>query len=176
VIEGGCHHNGQTVTFTLTSGKRLYAAQGHKLGLPGVSLGHLGLIVDCAGIVQGRRFVKGSTAPRYRSLNLDAFPDVVTLAWPDMTAPTHVGIRFWERLVSMMPQDTAVCCVGGHGRTGTALASMLVADGATAEDAIKRVRAEHCGRAIETKQQEDYIKGLAAERDKVKAQAQAGKR
>ena len=168
LIPGGCHHNGQKVAITLSTGKRLYPAQAHQITKPG----HLGLIIDCAGLLSGRRFVKASNNPRYRALNMAAWPDVVTLAWPDMTAPTYVGIRFWERLAQMMPEDTAICCMGGHGRTGTALAALLVADGCEGQEAIDRVRAEHCPRAIETKEQETYIRGLAEER---KARNKRGK-
>ena len=160
IIDGGCAHKGETISLTLSSGKVLYGGQAYKL----VETDHLDLIVDCAGLLQGRKFVKQASQPRYRALNQQAYPDVITLAWPDMTAPTQVGIRFWESLLALLPQNTAVCCMGGHGRTGTALAALLIADGVTGNegrDAIDRVRKEHCARAIETKGQEDYLKGLA---------------
>lgn len=155
-----CEHRGLDPVLTLKDGRVLYAAQGAKLD----RADHLDLILDCAGLVNGRKFVT-SNNPRYRALNALAFPDVVRLAWPDMTAPTHVGLRFWVRLHGMLPQHTAVACVGGHGRTGTALACLLVADGMTADDAIKVVREKHCSKAIETIAQEQYIKRLAADRE-----------
>lgn len=157
-----CEHRGLVPVLTLKDGRELFAAQGAKLD----RADHLDLIVDCAGLVNGRKFVT-SNNPRYRTLNLCAFPDVVRLAWPDMTAPTHVGIRFWIRLHGMLPQHTAVACVGGHGRTGTALACLLVADGMTGEEAIKAVREKHCVKAIETVAQEQYIKRLTADRERV---------
>ena len=54
-------------------------------------------------------------------------------------------------------------CHGSHGRTGTLLAGILVYQGMTAEDAIKMVREKHCGKAIETKPQEDLIAKYAEE-------------
>jgi hypothetical protein len=155
-----CEHRGLVSVLTLKDGRELFAAQGAKLD----RADHLDLVIDCAGLVNGRKFVT-SNNPRYRSLNALAFPDVIRLAWPDMTAPTHVGLKFWTRLHGMLPQHTAVACVGGHGRTGTALACLLVADGMTADDAIKTVRAKHCTKAIETVTQEQYIKRLAADRE-----------
>lgn len=162
VIAGGCNHTGRKLALTLSDGKRLYGAQAYQITNPG----HLDLIVDCAGLLKARpKFVAKATAPRFRGLDTAAYPDVVTLAWPDMTAPTQVGIRFWQRLRDLLPQDTGVCCMGGHGRTGTALAAILVADGEDPEKAMKRVRTDHCPRAIETREQEAYIRALATERD-----------
>jgi protein-tyrosine phosphatase len=53
--------------------------------------------------------------------------------------------------------------MGGHGRTGTALASVLMASGkATDPDtAIELVRSKHCKRAIETYDQIDYLEIVA---------------
>lgn len=164
IIAGGCQHNGTKVALTLSDGKRIYGSRGMDLQ----ATGHLDLVIDCAGLVNGRKFVKASNNPRYRTLNPFAFPDVITLAWPDMTAPGHVGIRFWIRLREMLPQATCIACMGSHGRTGTAMAALLVADGVGGTEAIARVRKEHCPRAIETIEQENYIKRLAVEYAAVK--------
>jgi len=51
-----------------------------------------------------------------------------------------------------------IACVGGHGRTGTLLAGILVFQNYTADEAIEKVRKEHCNRAIETVAQEQLIK------------------
>lgn len=156
-----CEHKAERPALTLSTGKVLYGAQGAKLHPSAV--GHLDLILDCAGLVTAKsQFVKSRNA-RFRSLNQLAYPDVVTLNWPDMTAPSHIGIRFWSRLLEMLPQSTCVACVGGHGRTGTALASLLVADGMDPEKAIVEVRTKHCRKAIETPAQEAYIKSLGAQ-------------
>ncbi|MFX0120028.1 MAG: hypothetical protein ACFE9A_11660 [Candidatus Hodarchaeota archaeon] len=51
-------------------------------------------------------------------------------------------------------------CSGGHGRTGTIIAALLVViDRIPPDDAIERVRAVN-PLAIETKDQEKYIKSL----------------
>lgn len=172
-IPGGCKHTGGTVSITLANGKRLYGAKGYDIK----ETAHLDLIIDCAGILKPRsRFVAKATAPRFRSLDTSAYPDVITLAWPDMTAPTQVGIKFWIRLKDLLPMDTAICCMGSHGRTGTALAALLVADGVGADDAMKRVRKEHCPRAIETREQESYIRALAKDRDTLAMRQRKGEK
>jgi hypothetical protein len=155
---GGQGHDGKKPFYTLPGGKILYGARGSNLAH--ANLEHLDLIIDCAGVVaESGRFVKSAPA-RYRGLKAGLLPDVIRLDWPDMSAPVHVGIRWWMRLLELLPAHTCVCCVGGHGRTGTALASLLVASGMDAETAIRTVREQHCRRAIETQGQEAYVKAL----------------
>lgn len=51
-------------------------------------------------------------------------------------------------------------CRGGLGRTGTLAARLLMARGLQPEDAIREVRAARPG-AIETQEQEDYLRRMA---------------
>jgi len=156
---GSKGHDGRAPFYTLPGGKVLYGARGSNLTY--ANLEHLDLIVDCAGVVaESGRFVKSAPA-RYRGLKAGLLPDVIRLDWPDMTAPVHVGIRWWLRLLELLPAHTCVCCMGGHGRTGTALGAILISSGMGADEAIRTVREEHCRRAIETAGQESYLKGLA---------------
>lgn len=94
-------------------------------------------------------------------------PEILRLDWPDMRKPP-VTLRFWEEMWDLLPEGhTVFCCVGGHGRTGTALASMMIAADRkmTAENAIKIVRELHCDSAIETLSQETYLEDIAKARD-----------
>jgi hypothetical protein len=50
-----------------------------------------------------------------------------------------------------------VGCLGGHGRTGTALAWLAVLSGHPAGDAVNWVRAHYCSRAVETPEQEAFV-------------------
>jgi len=88
--------------------------------------------------------------------NVINVPHLLRIRWPDMgTIP--VGKDFWSLLWKNMPKRTTICCHGGHGRTGTALAALMITvQGTSPLDAIKRVR-EYCPRAIETDGQEDYL-------------------
>ena len=47
--------------------------------------------------------------------------------------------------------------LGGHGRTGTALACLAILTGHPATDAVAWVRARYCPQAVETASQEAFI-------------------
>ena len=94
-------------------------------------------------------------------------PSVLRIDNPDMGVPP-VGYAFWERLAVLLPVGRVVCCCfGGHGRTCTALAALMIATDLkiTAKEAIKNVRDLHCENAIESSTQEKYLELLAKERD-----------
>lgn len=50
-----------------------------------------------------------------------------------------------------------ICCSGGRGRTGTALACLAVLDGVRPEDAVAYVRRNYDHRAVETPWQRSYV-------------------
>lgn len=153
-----CTHDGQSPSLTLADGRLIYGARGGAL----VKTDHLDLIIDLAGMVKlpPSSFVK--SAPRRFARLKHIGPEYIRLDWPDMTAPGSIGIRFWQTLRDLLPQHTCIACVGSHGRTGTAMAALLIADGMVPELAIAAVRGKHCLRAIETKLQEDYLRKLGS--------------
>jgi protein-tyrosine phosphatase len=57
-------------------------------------------------------------------------------------------------------QDIEIGCLGGHGRTGTALACLAVLTGHPALDAVAWVRSSYCTKAVETPGQEAFIAAL----------------
>lgn len=50
-----------------------------------------------------------------------------------------------------------VGCLGGHGRTGTALACLAVLSGHRADEAVAWVRSSYCTMAVETAEQEAFV-------------------
>ncbi|MBI2756169.1 MAG: hypothetical protein HYX52_05605 [Chloroflexi bacterium] len=153
----GCSHLGTGLLFTLKGGARLYAAS-----RSGLDESATDIILDLANNVHGDgKFVTG--AKRWESLNRYTHSaEIVHLRWADYDIPS-AGLRFWQEITTLLGQSSVtITCMGGHGRTGTALAALLVADGFTAEDAVRLVRTKHCSLAIESKSQEDYIYRLAA--------------
>lgn len=86
------------------------------------------------------------------------------IAWPDMNVvpiPTLVqGIR-WINHKLEGGEKVEIGCIGGHGRTGTMAAALLINQGMSAKKAIKKVRKTYCGKAIETKAQETMLKEYA---------------
>lgn len=156
----GGGHPGRVPVVTFADGRTVFGAQGAKLNGKGAT-DHVQLVIDCAGVyTKGGRFVQEAPA-QYQALDQgQAGPDVIRLKWPDLSAPWQVGPGFWARLYQSLPHATMVCCVGGHGRTGTAIACLLVASGMDPDLAILTVRTKHCRRAIETPEQEKYIRSL----------------
>lgn len=73
--------------------------------------------------------------------------------YPEMAAKILVDV--WKR--ARNGQDVEIGCIGGHGRTGTALACIAVLQGLSPEDAIKWVRKEYCDHAIESDKQEWWV-------------------
>lgn len=88
----------------------------------------------------------------------------IMVPWADMSAP-KVEPEFWRSLNKYIKDSnyTKVCfhCQAGHGRTGTALAAMIVANvGYTVEDAVLYVREEYCEEAVESYTQMAYLRLL----------------
>jgi hypothetical protein len=57
-------------------------------------------------------------------------------------------------------------CIGGHGRTGSALACLLALQGITANDAVTRVRTRYCSEAIESQAQMRFLTAFARSRQR----------
>lgn len=158
-------HDGDRVLITFQNGTTVAGAD--KLG---ALMGHGEVILDLAD-AQPREiaFVKGSTeeAKKLNAL-LPPLPTIIRFDWPDATAPHRVPLRFWEQLPTLFPANTriVIACIGGHGRTGTALAALCIAHlGYTADEAMAYVREAHCPRAIETLSQEKYLLKLETTRE-----------
>jgi len=135
-------------------------------------------VLDCGKVVYKdtleSKFIE-TGAPEFLALNklIDARKaKVLRFDWPDMKAPTGVPVAFWRGLVaqffSALPQGGHVIatCVGGHGRTGTCLAALLLTHSDhTAASVTDYIREAHCEKAIESEAQVAYLERLAAERD-----------
>jgi hypothetical protein len=173
-------HDGDDILFEveyqIKSGKKLKGITKSIAGASGGNLNpaHTALVIDCAGLYSSgaadASFVEGDEMFNSLLEHVVA-PPILRLHWTDMGVPP-VQYAFWGELLELLPEGvTKVCCHGGHGRTGTALAALyLVATPtATADDAIELVRTDHCSRAIETAGQEEYLRKLAQERDALSA-------
>lgn len=87
---------------------------------------------------------------------------VLKVDWLDRKAP-RLAPSFWTALNEQVHGDVMTCCQGGHGRSGTAFACLLLCNAPDydALDAIIHLRAVHCARAIESAEQHDYINTVA---------------
>lgn len=155
-----CTHVGDKVVFE-AGGKKLYAANFD--GLDEYS-GKWDLIIDLVGAVRIKKshFVAEGYTKRFHELRpLEyTYPnvksEVLRLDWADMQPPP-VPLEFWLALWEMLPEKTVVVCHGGHGRTGTCIASLMIASGVDYYSAVPDVREIHCKKAIETLSQEEYL-------------------
>ncbi len=84
--------------------------------------------------------------------------------WPDFGVPANA-----EAVVEALSaaaerarsgRNVEVGCLGGHGRTGTALACLAVLAGCPARDAVAWVRSSYCTKAVETPEQEAFAAAL----------------
>jgi protein-tyrosine phosphatase len=80
--------------------------------------------------------------------------------WPDFGLPSdradaRRALReAWERTPD---ERVEVACLGGRGRTGTALACIAVLDGVPGHQAVAYVREHYSPRAVETFWQRRYV-------------------
>ena len=88
------------------------------------------------------------------------------LDWPDFGVPVDAS-QVAAALRSALQRAREghrieLGCLGGHGRTGTALACIAVFSGLAPSEAVAWVRANYCAQAIETPEQEAFVAGLIA--------------
>jgi ClpX C4-type zinc finger len=81
--------------------------------------------------------------------------------WPDFGLPVDaeafvVGCRSLVTRIGS-GQTVEIGCLGGHGRTGTALAIMAAMCGVPQADAVSWVRSNYCDQAVETQEQVQFV-------------------
>lgn len=85
----------------------------------------------------------------------------VIYPWSDFQDPDSIRefelVTRWLLDHIMLGKRVEVGCVGGHGRTGTLLASLLILQGVDAWSAIDRIRHTYCEWAVESLQQERFL-------------------
>ncbi len=85
----------------------------------------------------------------------------VYIDWPDYSIPNDDGelVEVVKWVLEELRNGTTfeAACLGGHGRTGTFIACLLVAQGISPGEAIEYVREKHCKEAIESSKQVDYV-------------------
>jgi protein-tyrosine phosphatase len=84
--------------------------------------------------------------------------------WPDFGLPADPAAAreafavAWQRSAA---ERVEVGCMGGTGRTGTALACIAVLDGVPPQDAVAYVRRQYDPHAVETDEQRRYVAAFA---------------
>ncbi|MFF0339283.1 protein-tyrosine phosphatase family protein [Kribbella sp. NPDC004875] len=122
-------------------------------------------------LVRGRGLRHGSAAepfPTYGVYLLGKEPPDVPwetrwVKWPDFRLPADPAYAltiFREALEHTATGRVEFACVGGRGRTGTALACLTLLDGVPADQAVDYVRKHYDKRAVETPWQRRYVLNL----------------
>lgn len=132
------------------------------------------LIVSMANIDPDIVSVYNMDAPSLLEYN----NQMISISWPDYSVP-DLGHDFWLNLIDVINTEWAagriegvtVCCVGGHGRTGTALSILAVLTGSCITDPVLFVRKRYCEKAVESKSQLAYVEKMTG----MKTAAEASK-
>lgn len=86
------------------------------------------------------------------------------LDWPDFGVPVDpdamIAVLRSALDRARAGEQVELGCLGGHGRTGTALAILAVLSGAAPAEAVAWVRRDYCDRAVETPEQQAFVAGL----------------
>jgi protein-tyrosine phosphatase len=81
--------------------------------------------------------------------------------WADFGVPADVSAlaAALRRLLDHARdgQRVEIGCLGGHGRTGTALGCLAILAGEDPREAVTWVRRSYCAHAIETAEQEAFV-------------------
>jgi len=169
-----CSHDGQSKPIIIGN-VRVTGATGSCLDM----FAGLNIVIDAGGSVSmtKRPFIKSGPAniTKLELPGLQPCP-VVRLDWPDRQAPP-VPASWWTSLLKTLDASYSrvVCaCIGGHGRTGTMLAALLLAgcNELTPEDAVALVKEIHCDKAVEASSQFRYLATLRPEWTPTKAYKQ----
>lgn len=163
-----CEHWRQP--FELEDGLRVFASSWVDHPKDGIERGafagspDVGLYLDTRWASDQLLVTPGTVAPFTRRRSS---PNTVVLfPWPDYGVPSDrrslVKVLRWVLTLAAKGQTLEIGCMGGHGRTGTALAALLVLQGLTGEAAIRRVRRRYCDEAIESRPQLDFVRSILA--------------
>ncbi len=155
-----CSHYGFLPVFTIR-GVSIYASSRYKLTEG--TIDRPKLFLNCTGTMANfpLRVPRG-----FEGLNEHVTNDrTIDIDWRDGDSPDLMA-SFWRTLPDVCLangwDNLTVYCLGSHGRTGTALASLAIANlNMNAVDAIAFVRKNHCLSAVESYRQFDYLDSIA---------------
>ncbi len=158
-----CRHKA-TKTFTIDGIAYCGASEQHMIN---VTFEPSYLVVSLLGGSAGHVNAPGKWSDLERAGRVDH--EFISIKWQDYKAPP-VFSGFWKKLHQLALENKMThvifYCMGGHGRTGTALASMLVeVEGMSPKDAIAKVRQSYCSHAVESQSQEASLEALAKKKE-----------
>ncbi|WP_433206558.1 protein-tyrosine phosphatase family protein [Dactylosporangium sp. CS-047395] len=119
--------------------------------------------------IRGRALKEAADPPDFGLYLLGREPAIawpsIWVRWPDFWLPTDrtkARQAFQEALRRAEHERVEVACLGGRGRTGTALACIAVLDGVPADEAVAYVRRHYSPHAVETPWQRRYVRTFSS--------------
>lgn len=100
------------------------------------------------------------------ALRVVKVPPTLGLEWADRGIPKFPGDAAWWHLladtIATLDGNVGIYCMGGHGRTGTALAILACLLGAVPEKVcpVEWTRGLYCKEAVESLEQVEYIERI----------------
>jgi len=168
--ENPCRHD-PTLIYQI-AGVNFYGASRIRLNAASLAKVNADLVINLTGfsLYEQKQPVK-KAGEAWQGL-LDYFApnrvEEIVIDWPDMgTIPA--GSAFWAEFFRLIQdnqkKNVVVFCIGGHGRTGTCVASfMTVLLGIHGGEAIRFIRSGYCKQAIETREQETYVRSMTTKK------------
>ena len=145
------------------------------------------LVIDLTGPSRACFDPLTTASPQVQTMFPDLVTDLVRLSipksqydcptiiieWPDHGVPWALGRAYWERLYLFLCSfkgEVLIHCMGGHGRTGSAVAILISLIGRVkgldkfkvfvSDDPITWVRKKICPECVETQAQAKYVEHI----------------
>lgn len=159
-LQSRCFHSGRQLLFTVGE---LKVFAGARSDLPD-TYSEPTVFLNCSGYKDAENEQIGVPKGFEDLLKYVVPTRTIDMNWADGSTPC-VTPEFWLNLPSVLVKQgykkLVIYCMGSHGRTGTALASLLMIHyKRTAYDAVEVIRERHCKNAVETYSQCDYLKDV----------------
>ena len=157
-----CTHKGTPEVFTIGAG---FVKAGGDRDMFSWDLSGVDMIVNLTGMPNNKVTWDDGVAkllgPDHDLLQRGT-PEML-LRWTDSQAPP-VSMLFFSELASVVQSGTNIMihCMGGHGRTGTALVALAHAAELhySSTDPVKWIREIYCKKSVETSTQIDWLKKI----------------
>ncbi len=168
-------HNGPKLVFT-KAGLSVYGASESEAQ---ANVWEFDLVISMTRISTGINVDKCKLQSASFKRLVQKAPEVLSLDWPDMGVPS-LGKAFWVELARILTKkglDRArsgnsykvmVHCMGGHGRTGTALAILMGLLTDREGDLVDIIQTEYCNHSVETERQIRYVELVTDTKSKAK--------
>jgi hypothetical protein len=152
---------------TMPDGKEVYASARRDAGV-GEAMSpvcDISVYLDDGwlGRIPGVMATPGCTVP-VSPIDVGLKHDFIVFPWPDYSVPDMedwLPVALWLMEQLDAGKRIEFGCYGGHGRTGTAIGTLMVLQGCQPGPVAKRLRDHYCASAIESESQMQFLVAMA---------------